>query len=90
MVSEYLTHLGYRVDTAPTGGEALEKVAKLGPELVVMDVVLPDGTGSNSSRGFERQRLRQRLSSAPQRSSGTSAHEPEPRMSTFLSQSRAT
>ena len=45
MVSEYLTHLGYRVETAPTGSEALEKVARLRPELVVMDVLLPDGDG---------------------------------------------
>ena len=45
MVSEYLTHLGYRVETAPTGDEALDKVAKRRPDLVVMDVWLPDGDG---------------------------------------------
>ena len=45
MVSEYLTHLGYRVEAARTGAEALEKVAKLQPDLVVMDVLLPDGDG---------------------------------------------
>jgi len=45
MVSEYLTHLGYRVEAARTGAEALEKVAQLQPDLVVMDVLLPDGDG---------------------------------------------
>ena len=45
MVVEYLAFLGYRVDAASSGAEALEKVAALHPTLVVMDVRLPDGDG---------------------------------------------
>jgi len=45
MIAEYLTHLGFEVDTARTGAEAVEKVAALCPDLVVMDVRLPDADG---------------------------------------------
>ena len=45
MVAEYLAYLGYRVESAGTGEEALQKVETLQPALVVMDVLLPDGDG---------------------------------------------
>ena len=45
MIVEYLTHLGFEVDSAHTAAEALEKVAALVPDLVMMDVRLPDADG---------------------------------------------
>ncbi len=36
---------GYEVDTAATGNGGLEKVGEFGPDLVVLDVMLPDLTG---------------------------------------------
>ena len=45
MATELLTHLGFRVESAHTGVEAIEKVARLHPDLVIMDVRLPDIDG---------------------------------------------
>jgi CheY-like chemotaxis protein len=45
MIAEYLTHLGFEVETAGTGAEAIEKAAALIPDLVIMDVRLPDADG---------------------------------------------
>ncbi len=36
---------GYEVQTAETGAEALEKISAEHPQLVVLDIVLPDMTG---------------------------------------------
>ena len=45
MVAEYLTFLGFRVATAQTGTEAVAAVVALRPDLVIMDVLLPDADG---------------------------------------------
>lgn len=45
MIAEYLTHLGFEAETARTGAEAVEKVKALIPDLVIMDVRLPDADG---------------------------------------------
>ena len=45
MVAEYLAFLGFRVATAQSGAEAVSQIATLGPHLVIMDVLLPDGDG---------------------------------------------
>jgi DNA-binding response OmpR family regulator len=44
-VSAYLKNAGYAVRTAATGGEALRQVASERPELVVLDLMLPDLDG---------------------------------------------
>lgn len=41
----YLQREGYRVETVSTGKDALERVGKLKPALVVLDVMLPDLDG---------------------------------------------
>ena len=40
-----LRHLGFEVELATTGREAIDKVASTKPDLVVLDVMLPDLDG---------------------------------------------
>ncbi|MBA3718151.1 MAG: response regulator, partial [Actinobacteria bacterium] len=51
----YLKNAGYTVRTAATGGEALALVASDPPDLVVLDLMLPDIDGIEICR-----RVRQR------------------------------
>lgn len=44
-VSRYLGHLGFAVRTAETGVQALRTAAEMLPELVLLDVMLPDADG---------------------------------------------
>jgi two-component system KDP operon response regulator KdpE len=41
---------GYEVDTAATAGEALTAAAARPPEAVILDLVLPDGSGTDVTR----------------------------------------
>lgn len=45
LISRSLTLDNYRVDTAETAAIAREKFSQWGPELVILDVNLPDGSG---------------------------------------------
>ena len=45
LVRHLLTHAGYRVETAATGHEALAKIARGSPVLIVLDLMLPDIDG---------------------------------------------
>ncbi|PBB28998.1 MULTISPECIES: response regulator transcription factor [Mesorhizobium] len=45
MVAEYLTGNGLRVVTADTAGAGLAEIARLSPDAVVLDVMLPDMDG---------------------------------------------
>ena len=45
MVRSNLTHQGFRVDTAETGAEALAAYDRLHPDLVLLDLGLPDVDG---------------------------------------------
>jgi len=54
-VSMYLRNAGYTVQTAATGGDALSQVAAEAPDLVVLDLMLPDIDGVEICR-----RIRQR------------------------------
>jgi DNA-binding response OmpR family regulator len=42
VVKAYLQKEGFLVDTASSGREALEKVVQQGPDLIVLDLMLPD------------------------------------------------
>jgi DNA-binding response OmpR family regulator len=44
-VALYLRHSGFDVDTAATGGAALDRAAATRPDLVVLDVMLPEVDG---------------------------------------------
>ena len=46
-LSDILADAGYNVQVAATGGEALESVQKLQPNLIILDIVLPDIGGSD-------------------------------------------
>jgi two-component system OmpR family response regulator len=45
LLSTALRYMGYEVATAATGGAALEQASKTPPDLVVLDVMLPDIDG---------------------------------------------
>ena len=45
LLSSYLTRYGYEVVTAGTAAEARDRVDKEIPQLVILDVVLPDADG---------------------------------------------
>ena len=45
MLQAALRHSGYDVEAAATGREALEAVAVVQPDLIVLDVMLPDLDG---------------------------------------------
>ena len=50
MCAEYLTLCGFRVEQASSGAEALEKAAGIGPDVVLMDLSLPDIDGLEVTR----------------------------------------
>ena len=45
MLRIYFSSLGYSVDVAPNGNEALEKTRHLMPHLIILDIMLPDIDG---------------------------------------------
>lgn len=45
MLKIYFSGLGYDVDVAPRGGDALEKTRQVLPHLIVLDIMLPDIDG---------------------------------------------
>ncbi len=45
MLNIYFTGLGYDVDVAPRGEEALDKTRQIMPHLIVLDIMLPDIDG---------------------------------------------
>jgi len=50
MYAEYLAFLGYRVETADSGVTALSLAQNLRPDLVIMDLSMPDMDGWEASR----------------------------------------
>jgi DNA-binding response OmpR family regulator len=57
LVRYNLSHSGYEVQSAGTGREALELVQKQPPDLVVLDVMLPDVDGLEVCRTLRQQLL---------------------------------
>ncbi len=51
----YLTNEGYRVETATTGREALEKARALAPDLIILDLMLPEIDGWEVCRQLRRE-----------------------------------
>jgi PleD family two-component response regulator len=52
MLKIYFTGLGYEVDVAPRGSEALEKTRTVLPHLIVLDIMLPDIDGYEVCRNL--------------------------------------
>lgn len=51
-LQEYLTSLGHKCELAPTAKEARELFSRLSPDIVLMDIGLPDDSGLNVAREF--------------------------------------
>jgi DNA-binding response OmpR family regulator len=45
LLKQVLEEKGYEIEFAHTGAEALEKLRKSTPDMVILDVMLPDTTG---------------------------------------------
>jgi two-component system, OmpR family, response regulator len=58
VVSMALRFQGFTIETAGTGGEALQKVASFKPHLIVLDVMLPDMEGFDVAQRLGAQRAR--------------------------------
>ena len=52
LVRSYLEREGYSVFQADTGQQALETAARIGPDLVVLDLMLPDLAGEEVARSL--------------------------------------
>ena len=53
-LTEMLTRHGYRCTTAQTGAQAIEKAKAEKPDLILMDVVMPDMDGYQATRAITR------------------------------------
>lgn len=58
LLARYLGGQGFRVSVAADKRECLARVADGRPDLIVLDVMLPDGTGLEICRGLQDQRPR--------------------------------
>jgi CheY-like chemotaxis protein len=54
ILETFLTSYGYRVSQAATGTEAIEKAISVQPNLVVIDLQLPDMSGAEAARAITR------------------------------------
>ncbi len=52
MLKIYFSGMGYDVDVAPRGGDALEKTRHVMPHLIVLDIMLPDINGYDVCRSL--------------------------------------
>src|SRR3954452_18022936 len=58
VVSMALRFQGFTIETAGTGGETLSKVASFKPQLILLDVMLPDMEGFDVAQRLGAQRAR--------------------------------
>lgn len=56
LLARYLEGQGFRVSTAANRSECEKRLAEGNPELVVLDVMLPDGSGLDICRGLQDRR----------------------------------
>lgn len=54
MIAQVLQREGYRVETAADGEEALRKIQELAPDIVLLDVVMPNKDGYQVVRELHR------------------------------------
>jgi twitching motility two-component system response regulator PilH len=60
-LSSILSRRGYQVIRATTGEESLVKARSLGPDIILMDVVLPGMSGFEATRKLARDAATQRI-----------------------------
>jgi twitching motility two-component system response regulator PilH len=60
-LSTMLSRRGYHVIRATTGEESLDKAKNLGPDIILMDVVLPGMSGFEATRKLARDAATQRI-----------------------------
>lgn len=54
LLVEYLSGHGFSVEVLPRAAEAVRKITALRPDLVVLDIMLPDGSGLDICRDLRR------------------------------------
>jgi Response regulators consisting of a CheY-like receiver domain and a winged-helix DNA-binding domain len=65
LVGTALRYVGFEVATATTGREAIERARAFRPELIVLDVMLPDLDGFEVTRRLRGEGLRIPVCSSP-------------------------
>src|SRR5437867_2673174 len=61
LYSGYLRHIGYRVEEASSGVEAIAKAVELHPDIVVMDLAMPGLDGFDTTRVLKAISLTKRI-----------------------------
>ncbi|MEI2416866.1 response regulator [Orrella sp. JC864] len=56
LLSEFITLLGHRVSVAGSGEQAMEKSAQENPDIVIVDIILPDLDGYELAARLRKQR----------------------------------
>jgi two-component system phosphate regulon response regulator OmpR len=56
LLSRYLVDKGFRVTTAENAGDARDKLRFMNPDLLVLDVMMPDETGLALTEALRRDR----------------------------------
>jgi two-component system cell cycle response regulator DivK len=61
MIAEHLVLAGYRVETARSGPEAIQKARTLGPSVILLDVAMPKMTGLETTRALKADRTTRKI-----------------------------
>ena len=61
VISEILRVEGYLIESAASGAEALEAIRRIEPDVIVLDMMMPDMAGVEALRTVRREGVRSRI-----------------------------